>query len=124
LRCPKWGGTAQDARGRYVAYSPFTYSEPGGGNAVHLRDVPLRAYHEPDIDWWPEHRGKSYYDMNSMDLAALIAEVRASGSDSAWLVTSHGERAGYEAASSPHTWSFVDDVDLAKWFVATSADVR
>ena len=118
------GGTPADARGRYVEYSPFTYSEPGGGSAVHLRDVPLRAYQEPDIDWWIEHRGKSYYDMNSLDLAALIGELRASGNTRAWLVTSHGERAGYEADSSPHTWSFVDDVDLAEWFVTMSGGVK
>lgn len=116
------GGDPDQPRERYSEYSPYAYSKPGGGNAVHLRDVPLRAYHEPDVDWWMENRRKSYYDMNSLDLAALIAELRASGNDRAQLITTHDGREGVETGASPHTWSFVDDADLAEWFVEQSRD--
>lgn len=112
------GGPPDAARQRYVDYSPLTYGAPDGGNAVHLRDLPIRAYHEPDVDWWIENRRKSYYDMNSIDLAALVNQLRVLGSDRAELVTSHGTRDGYADGASPHTWSIVDNGDLVDWFLA------
>ncbi len=114
------GGAPDQSRDQYVEYSPYTYSQPGGGNAVYLRDIPIRAYHEPDVDWWIEHRRKSYYDMNSLDLAGLIAELQASGNERAQLITTHDRREGYDTGASPHTWSFVDDTELAAWFVQQS----
>lgn len=114
------GGAPDQSRDQYVEYSPYAYSQPEGGNAVHLRDIPVRAYHEPDVDWWLEHRRKSYYDMNSLDLAALIAELQASGNDRAQLITTHDKREGFDTGASPHTWSVVDDTDLAEWFVQQS----
>jgi len=112
------GGTPQNASAKYVDYSPLTHNAPNGGKAVSLRDVPLRAYHEPDIDWWIENRRKSYYDMNSIDLAALINQLRILGNERAELVTSHGEREGYAAGATPHTWSIVDNKALVDWFLS------
>ncbi|MDP2482590.1 MAG: hypothetical protein Q8W45_04870 [Candidatus Palauibacterales bacterium] len=118
------GGSPEQARERYVAYSPYSYSAPGGGNAAHLLKVPVSAYHEPDIDWWIENRRKSYYDMNSLDLAALVAELRASGNPRARLITTRDAREGFESGSTPHTWTIVDNRDLADWFVEMSGGVR
>ncbi len=112
------GGPPDQALDRYVAYSPFVYGAPDGGNAVYLRDLPVRAYHEPDIDWWIENRRKSYYNMNSLDQAALINELLLQGNERAELVTTHRQRAGYEEGSTPHTWTMVDEPELIAWFLA------
>ena len=111
------GGTPEDRRDRYVEYSPYTHGAPNGGNAVYLVALPIRAYHEPDVDWWIENRQKSYYEMNSLDLAGLITELQVQGSPNAKLVTTHRSREGYEEGSSPHTWSIVDNPDLISWFL-------
>jgi len=112
------GGTPQNASAKYVEYSPLTHDAPRGGRAVYLRDLPLRAYHEPDVDWWIENRRKSYYDMNSIDLAALVNQLRILGNERAELVTSHGKRQGYAAGATPHTWSIVDNKELVAWFLS------
>jgi hypothetical protein len=111
------GGTPAEARPRYVEYSPFVYSAEHGGNAIYLRDVPVRAYHEPDVNWWIENRRKSYYSMNSLDQAALINQLRILGNDRAELVTTHNRRQGYLEGASPHTWSIVDNGELVDWFL-------
>jgi hypothetical protein len=112
------GGGPEIALPRYVEFSPFLHGAPDGGNAVHLRDLPIRAYHEPDVDWWIENRRKSYYDMNSIDLAALINQLRVLGNERAELVSSHQQRAGYAEGATPHTWSIVDNRDLVAWFLS------
>jgi hypothetical protein len=112
------GGTPTTASPQYVEFSPFSHGAPDGGNAVYLRTLPIRAYHEPDVDWWIENRRKSYYDMNSIDLAALINQLRILGNDSAALVSSHQRRAGYDEGATPHTWSIVDNQELVEWFLS------
>lgn len=114
------GGTPDEHPELYRQYSPFSMAAPDGGNATVLRDVPVRAYHEPDVDWWIAQRRKSYYDMNSLDLAALVNQLLLLGNSRAELVTTHAARAGYEAGSSPHTWSIVDDAELVGWLLAQS----
>lgn len=110
-------GAPDDAHDRYVAYSPYTHGALNGGNASYLTDLPIRAYHEPDVNWWIEHRRKSYYEMNSLDLAGLIAELKIQGNEDAELITTYQQRDGNDEESSPHTWSIVDNADLVSWFL-------
>lgn len=112
------GGTPEERPARYRAYSPFSMAAPDGGNASFLRDIPVRAYHEPDVDWWIANRRKSYYDMNSLDLAAFVNQLLLLGNPQAELVTTHASRTGYADGASPHTWSIVDDGELVEWFLA------
>jgi hypothetical protein len=112
------GGDPAVVPARYVAYSPFSHGAAGGGNAVHVSDLPIRAYHEPDVDWWIENRRKSYYDINSIDLAALVNQLRILGNDRVELVSTHRRRAGYAEGATPHTWSIVDDGELVEWFLS------
>ncbi len=111
------GGTPEDQRDRYTSYSPYTHGALNGGNAAYLVDLPIRTYHEPDVDWWIENRRKSYYEMNSLDLAGLITELRIQGNEHAELVTTNQKRSGYEEGSSPHSWSIVDNAELVEWFL-------
>lgn len=112
------GGPPSTASARYAEVSPYSQRTPEGGSAVYLRGLPIRAYHEPDVDWWIENRRKSYYDMNSLDLAALINQLRILGNEHADLVTTHAEREGYSDGASPHTWSIVDNRELVSWFLS------
>lgn len=111
------GGAPADAWNRYVEYSPFVYRATDGGNAIHLRNVPVRAYQEPDVNWWIENRRKSYYSMNALDQAALINQLRILGNARAELVSSHNRREGHSEGASPHTWSIVDNAELIEWFL-------
>ncbi len=111
------GGTPLESIAAYQKYSPYSHTAEKGGNAVWLSDLPIRAYHEPDINWWIENRRKSYYQMNSLDMAALINTLKLLGNEHAELVTTHARRTGYEENASPHTWSIVDNVDLVRWFL-------
>jgi hypothetical protein len=119
-----FGGPPAEYPGRYRAYSPFSIAAPQGGNAAVLRTLPVRAYHEPDVDWWIANRRKSYYDMNSLDLAALVNQLLLLGNTRTELVTTHAQRDGYETGTSPHTWSIVDDAELVQWFLSHRSTER
>lgn len=115
------GGTPHENREEYVEYSPYTYTwehvgEKLGGNAQHLITIPVRAYTEPDVKWSIEHRRKSYYSKNAIDMAALINDLRTMGNDEAELITTHDRRTNPD--ESPHSWSIVDEPELMKWIAS------
>ncbi|NBC03320.1 MAG: hypothetical protein GVY20_06410 [Bacteroidetes bacterium] len=113
-------GTPHENPQAYMEYSPYTYTAENtdniGGNAKFLADVPIRAYHEPDVNWWIKNRRYGYYSMNSIDLAGLINALKILGNEDAQLVTTHNQRDNLD--ESPHTWSIVNNAKLLKWFAS------
>ncbi len=102
-------------RDKYIAYSPYSYADSAGGNAKYLVHLPVRAYHEPDINWWIKNRGKDYYSMNSIDMAGLINQLSLMGNTKAELVTLDHRTTNPD--ESPHTWNIVDNKELVNWFL-------
>ncbi len=70
------GGSPNKSMKAYVNYSPFTYKDVSSSKIDLFREVPIRMYHEPDINWWVENRGKDYNTFNSIDLAGFYNYLR------------------------------------------------
>lgn len=111
------GGTPKDQEANYLAYSPYSFSNLEPGNEQWLKDIAVRAYTEPDVQWWMKNRGKSYYGMNTLDAAALINALHVLGNEKAALILT--ENRGYrpDGTRHPHSWSIVDEKELVEWFV-------
>lgn len=108
---------------RYLAVSPLAPRDARGGQARHLTNVAVRAYTEPDIAWWMENRGGDYMGLNALDAAALVRVLRAQGNADASLVVTSGRGFRGDGTRHPHSWSIVDQPDLAAW-VATRLVAR
>lgn len=100
----------------YQNYSPYSYSNFGTGNEKWLRDIAVRAYTEPDVQWWMDNRGKDYYGMNAVDAAALINALRLLGNQEAELRLSTDKGYRPDGSRHPHAWSIVDEEELVEWF--------
>lgn len=111
------GGSPDEALERYIAYSPFVYIDKNKTKIELFKHVPIRMYHEPDIEWWIKNRGKDYNTINSIDLAGFYNYLRQAGNTEAELITSHNKRKDYHNGSSPHTWTIVDNKELLEWFI-------
>jgi hypothetical protein len=109
------GGSPDQARQAYRSRSPFLASEKDGANARLLKNVPIRLYTEPDVVWMVENTGRDYYTMNAVDQAALILQLRALGNTKANLITTTGKGFRPPGTRNPHSWSIVDEPDLADW---------
>ncbi len=106
-------GTPQTNIKSYQTSSPFCYSASNGGNAYLLNHLAVRLYTEPDINWWIDNRRKDYYDLNSIDDAALINQLKLNGNSKAELIVTHNK--GLNIEGHPHSWSMVDEQDLLLW---------
>ena len=111
------GGSPDEAMENYIRYSPFVYSDVKKSKIELFKNMPIRMYHEPDINWWVENRGKDYNTINSIDLAGFYNYLRKAGNPEVELITSWNKRKNYNNGSSPHTWSIVDDDELVEWML-------
>ena len=115
-------GTPEQTMSAYIKYSPFCYSAKNGGNAKAFKNIYLRCYTEPDVNWWIENRGRDYYGMNAIDLAALVNQLKILGSKKAELITTVGKGFNSDGQRHPHSWSIVDEKELVEWFIRLAAD--
>lgn len=109
-------GSPKDAYQNYISFSPFCYSANGGDHMDKFNNIAIRAYTEPDINWWIENRRKDYYGMNAVDLAAFINTLKINGNQEAELIITNNK--GYDDSGNrhPHNWNIVDEKELIQWF--------
>ena len=117
-------GTPQESLDAYIAYSPFCYTAENGGNAKAFKNIYLRCYTEPDVNWWIENRGRDYYGMNAVDLAALVNQLKILGSKKAELIITAGKGIREDGTRHPHSWSIVNENELIEWFTRLPSDKK
>jgi len=111
------GGTPKEAMANYINYSPFVYTNEVKSKIQLFVSIPIRMYHEPDIDWWIKNRAKDYNTINSVDLAGFYNYLRLAGNKDVELITTYRKRKDYDKGASPHTWTIVDDEKLINWLL-------
>jgi hypothetical protein len=111
------GGSPEESMDAYINYSPFVYSDENRSKIKLFKNIPIRMYHEPDIVWWVENRGKDYNTINSIDLAGFYNYLRQAGNTQVELITSYNKRKDFKTGSSPHTWTIVDNEELIAWLI-------
>jgi hypothetical protein len=113
----KLGGAPTDDRATYEKVSPFSHTAKEGGNAPLLKNMHIRMYTEPDINWWIDNRRKDFYDLNVLDIAALINELKIMGNNRAELIVTNAKGYTEEGNRHPHAWSIVDEDALLAWCI-------
>jgi len=111
------GGSPKEAMENYINYSPFVYTDENKSKIQLYSSVPIRMYHEPDINWWVQNRAKDYNTINSIDLAGFYNYLRLAGNKEVELITSSKKRKDYDKGTSPHTWTIVDNNELVQWLL-------
>ena len=111
------GGDPDEVPVAYRTYSIYSYDVRDQLDLQFLHSTHVRAYTEPLVNWWIDTRRKDYYDMNSIDLAGLINELKIRGHPNAELIIT--DKKGYrpDGSQRPHSWSIVDERELIDWFI-------
>lgn len=112
-----FGGPPSKFHRQYADASVYSYTSPKGGNAQYYTKLPIRLYHEPDLDWWMEQRTASYYDMNSVDIAEFVVDLRAQGNKNVELISTSGRGFDHSGNRMPHSWTIVNEPDLMDWIL-------
>ncbi len=110
-------GTPKDQPENYAAYTVYSFDHREQLDIEYLDGIHVRAYTEPDVQWWINTRRKDYYDMNAVDMAGLINELMIRGHQKTRLITTVGKGYRPDGTKHPHSWNIVDEKELVDWFV-------
>ena len=111
------GGHPDTSTKAYTNYSPYSYRNDTESNIKYLKETPVRAYTEPDINWWIENRRKDYYGMNSIDLSSMINALKKLENKHSELIITKDKGYLPDGSKHPHSWSIVDENELIEWFI-------
>jgi acetyl esterase/lipase len=113
----EFGGSPDAFRENYIKYSIFSYGEKDGGNAKYLKTTPVLLYTEPDIMWQMQNRQRDYYDLNCVDIAAMINFLQIRGNKNAKLVVTENKGRRLDGMRHPHSWSIMDSNQCLSWIM-------
>ena len=101
----------------YRKSSVFSYTNPKESNAKWLMNTSVLFFHEPDIEWWIEERGATYFDINSYDIAGLYNYLKLVKHKDTELVTTTGKGFDRKGNRNCHSWTIVDEEYLIDWII-------
>ena len=113
----EFGGSPKDFPQNYIKYSIYSYSQKDGGNAKYLKNTPILLYTEPDILWEMKNRQRDYYDMNCLDISAMINLLQLQGNKDAELIITYNKGKRLSGKRHPHSWSIMDSRQCLTWIL-------
>lgn len=110
-----YGGSPKQQPKKYKEMSAFYPEAKDGGNAKYLKNVPVRLYCDPDINWVIENRRGSYETMNATDLSGCISMLKLLGNKNAEFVNCIGKGFKPDGTRHPHYFSMLDTKEFINW---------
>ncbi|KAA3440314.1 alpha/beta hydrolase family protein [Rufibacter hautae] len=105
------GGPPEAKPAAYLNSSAYSATAQDGGNARLLKDIPIRLYCEPDLEFVRKKYCQKLQmaDINATDLEGLSTFLKKIGNLRAELIQTKGR--GF------HSWNIADAADLKNWIV-------
>ncbi|HEV7780703.1 MAG TPA: hypothetical protein VGO58_05530 [Chitinophagaceae bacterium] len=95
--------------------NPFNTADTGTGNEQYIMDIAYRTYHDIDVQWQMENRGRSIYQSNALDGSELISRLRLRGNKKAAFIQSKIPGMRSNGQRHPHSWNIIDAAELIQW---------
>jgi hypothetical protein len=105
------GGSPESNPDQYLKYSSYSANDEDGGSAKFLKNIPIRLYSEPDLDYvrntyCPD---LAFNDINAFDLESLNKFLLRIGNKNSQYIATKGK--GF------HSWNIVDAVECKDWIL-------
>ncbi|WP_413532399.1 hypothetical protein [Empedobacter brevis] len=110
-------GSPKDSIQNYEYFSPYLISTNSIKNIQHLKNIKVRFYCEPDLEWQVLNRNRTYEDLNAFKLKNAALDLNKIGAKTIEFIESKNR--GYRANGErhPHSWNLVEQESLVKWML-------
>lgn len=110
-------GAPEDSIQNYEYYSPYLMSKKSTHNLNNLKNIKIRLYCEPDIEWQSSNRNRGYEDLNAFKLKNAALDLNKIGAKNVEFIESKNR--GYRANGQkhPHSWNIVEKENLVDWML-------
>ena len=100
---------------KYELLSPYTNQTENINNVLDLKNVKIRFYTEPDLDWWKKNRKNDWEDLNAFQIRNFYEELKNNGFSKIELIETKEKGIRANGTKHPHSWSIVDKTNLLNW---------
>ena len=99
----------------YQKVSPFTASSNTNENIDFLKNIKVRLYTEPDLEWQKTNRNRTFEDLNAAILEKMYRSFMAAGAKQTKFIQTKNKGFRADGTRHPHSWSIVDRESLLSW---------
>lgn len=102
---------------KYKEFSPYLISSNSTQNIEYLKNLKVRFYSEPDLDWQKEKRNRSYEDLNAYKLEKTEKALENLGAKNVTFIKTKNRGIRANGEKHPHTWNLVEKDSLVNWMI-------
>ncbi len=108
-------GKPEDNIENYKTLSPYIISNNSTTNIEYLKNIKVRLYCEPSLEWQMKNRGREYKELNSYVLEKTYKSLINLGCTKAEFIKTENRGIRANGEIHPHSWSIVEKESLIKW---------
>ncbi|MBK8443972.1 MAG: hypothetical protein IPL35_11420 [Sphingobacteriales bacterium] len=102
---------------KYKTISPYLISCNSMYNIEYLKDIKIRFYCEPALEWQMENKNRKYEELNAHQLEKTYLALVQVGSKKAELIKTKNRGIRANGEKNPHSWSIVEKENLVRWIL-------
>lgn len=100
---------------KYKILSPYIISSNSIKNIEYLKNIKVRFYCEPDLEWQMKNKSRKYEELNGYKLEKTYNSLVNLGSKKAEFIKTKNRGIRANGEKHPHSWNIVERESLLKW---------
>ena len=113
-------GRPQENIEKYKSFSPYLISSNSTEHIKYLKNIKVRLYCEPDLEWQLKNKARKYEDLNAFKLEKAYHSLLDLGNQQVELIKTKGRGIRANGQKHPHSWNIVERENLLQWILHTS----
>lgn len=113
-------GRPQENIEKYKSFSPYLISSNSTEHIKYLKNIKVRLYCEPDLEWQLKNKARKYEDLNAFKLEKAYHSLLDLGNQQVELIKTTGRGIRANGQKHPHSWNIVERENLIQWILRTS----
>ena len=110
-------GNPKDSIENYKKFSPYLISSNSTNNLEYLKDLKIRFYAEPDLEWQFINKNRTYEELNSYQLDKAYQSLLDLGTTKIDFIKTKNRGYTVDGEKRPHSWNIVEKSELVKWLL-------
>ncbi|MGE8343973.1 MAG: hypothetical protein ACN6OI_23330 [Flavobacterium sp.] len=101
----------------YKKMSPYLVSSDSKVNIEYLKDIKIRLYCEPDLEWYWKNKKRTYEELNAFHLEKTYDSLLNLGAQKVEFIKTSNRGFDAKGNKKPHSWNLIEREDLIKWIL-------
>jgi hypothetical protein len=101
----------------YKKMSPYLVSSDSKVNIEYLKDIKIRLYCEPDLEWFWTNKKRTYEELNAFHLEKTYHSLLNLGAEKVEFIKTSNRGFDVKGNKKPHSWNLIEREDLIKWIL-------